>query len=401
MRKLGANAIRVYHVDQGDHSGCMTAFANAGIYLFVDLDTFSSQIEQLSPSWTTAQEDAFRAVMDEFHQFDNTAGFFIGNEVLTLGNHSYVAPYIKAATRDLKAYRNKKGYRNIPIGYSHGEFVAFCRPDEHVLIVLLADITDLRPNLQNYLVCGSDTSDSIDFFGLNAYEWCGANTYQGSGYANLTSQVTEYPIPIFISETGCATMPPRDFQDQAAIFSSQMTPYWSGAIIYEWLQEANHYGLISYEGDTNALITRATGTFATAGTPKPVTPDFSNLMSAWAEVTPVGTSLEAYTPSNSPPPCPPYTEGAWEVAGNVALPSVNEAFNPTVQYSITAGHLPTGRLTTESVAVGSIYTPTSSKGNDDNAAGKFVTVPVIFADDAIIGNGAILITGMLGLIWWL
>lgn len=48
MSELGANAIRVYHVDpNADHKGCMTAFADAGIYLFVDLDTFTTQIEQV------------------------------------------------------------------------------------------------------------------------------------------------------------------------------------------------------------------------------------------------------------------------------------------------------------------------------------------------------------------
>ena len=46
MKDLGANTIRVYHVDPTqDHSGCMSAFADQGIYLFVDLDTFSTQID--------------------------------------------------------------------------------------------------------------------------------------------------------------------------------------------------------------------------------------------------------------------------------------------------------------------------------------------------------------------
>lgn len=46
MSQLGANAIRVYHVDPtGSHSGCMSAFADAGIYLFVDLDTFNTAID--------------------------------------------------------------------------------------------------------------------------------------------------------------------------------------------------------------------------------------------------------------------------------------------------------------------------------------------------------------------
>lgn len=49
MKQLGANSIRVYHVDpNGDHSSCMRTFGDAGIYLWVDLDTFNTQIEQVS-----------------------------------------------------------------------------------------------------------------------------------------------------------------------------------------------------------------------------------------------------------------------------------------------------------------------------------------------------------------
>ena len=46
MQNLTANAIRVYHVSaDGDHDGCMSAFADAGIYLLLDLDTFDTQID--------------------------------------------------------------------------------------------------------------------------------------------------------------------------------------------------------------------------------------------------------------------------------------------------------------------------------------------------------------------
>lgn len=49
MKTLGANAIRVYHVDpDADHEGCMSAFASAGIYLFLDLDTFTTDIDPVS-----------------------------------------------------------------------------------------------------------------------------------------------------------------------------------------------------------------------------------------------------------------------------------------------------------------------------------------------------------------
>lgn len=45
MKELGANTIRVYHVDpSANHDGCMQAFADAGIYVLVDLDTYSTYI---------------------------------------------------------------------------------------------------------------------------------------------------------------------------------------------------------------------------------------------------------------------------------------------------------------------------------------------------------------------
>lgn len=54
MQDLGANAIRVYHVDPtADHKGCMDAFADVGIYLFVDLDDFPTQIQPVRSLKTT------------------------------------------------------------------------------------------------------------------------------------------------------------------------------------------------------------------------------------------------------------------------------------------------------------------------------------------------------------
>ncbi len=46
MKQLGANSIRVYHVDpSGDHSGCMNAFAQNNIYVWVDMDSFKTYIQ--------------------------------------------------------------------------------------------------------------------------------------------------------------------------------------------------------------------------------------------------------------------------------------------------------------------------------------------------------------------
>lgn len=263
--------------------------------------------------------------MDEFQQYNNTAGLFVGNEVLTLGNGSVAAPYIKAAARDTKAYRNSKGYRDIPIGYS------------------AADIASLRPMLQNYLACGTNSSENVDFFSLNAYEWCGDSSYTVSGYDQLIANATNYPIPIFFSETGCNTPEPRTFADQAATFGSQMDGIWSGAIIYEWIEESNNYGLISYGPSVDPTASTAPPDgYTRSGTPTPISPDFSNLSNQWATLSPSGTSENAYTPSLTPPPCPAYTSGVWEVNGDVALPTLGQTFNAQIQSSITAGTAASG-----------------------------------------------------------
>lgn len=45
MKDFGANARRVYHVDaEASHEGCMKAFADTGIYVLVDIDTFDTYI---------------------------------------------------------------------------------------------------------------------------------------------------------------------------------------------------------------------------------------------------------------------------------------------------------------------------------------------------------------------
>ena len=110
MKTLGANSIRVYHVDpRADHDGCMKTFADAGIYIWLDLDTFDTYIQgpgMPQPQWNESQYEAYQTVMDVFHKYENLGGFFVGNEVLTSPETDVAAPYVKAAAADMKAYRD-------------------------------------------------------------------------------------------------------------------------------------------------------------------------------------------------------------------------------------------------------------------------------------------------------
>ncbi|KAI1266131.1 Glucanosyltransferase-domain-containing protein [Xylariaceae sp. FL1019] len=321
MKTLGVNSIRVYHVDpDADHDDCMSVFEDAGIYTLIDLDTFNSYILPEDPYWNQTQYDAYAKVIDTFAGYDNVLGLFVGNEIIAQANQSLAAPFIKAAVRDMKAYRDSKDYRKIPIGYS------------------AADIAELRPYLQDYLTCGGNSSENVDFFGLNSYQWCDPTDYQTSGYANLESGAKDFPVPIFFSETGCNTPGPRLFEDQAAIFGSSMSQDWSGAIIYEWIEEANHYGLISYGPTVAPTATGANvvGGYSRAGTPTPVSPDFSNLSKQWATLKPTGVKSSAYKASVSTRECPASTSGGWLVDGNVKVPTLGASLGTNTYTSVAS-----------------------------------------------------------------
>ncbi|KAI0025096.1 glycoside hydrolase family 72 protein [Xylariomycetidae sp. FL0641] len=320
MKTIGVNTIRVYHVDpDADHDGCMKAFDDAGIYTMIDLDTFTSYILPNDPSWNQTQFDAYSKVMDTFQGYDNVLGLFVGNEIIAINNQSLAAPFIKAACRDLKSYRDSKGYRQIPIGYS------------------AADIAELRPMLQDYLTCGGNASENIDFFGLNSYQWCDPSTYKTSGYANLQDEAKDFPVPIFFSETGCNVPGPRLFEDQAAIFGDDMVGTWSGSIIYEWIQEENNYGLISYGPQVEATATAkdVVGGFTRSGTPTPVSPDWDNLSKQWATLSPTGVASAKYkADSVSTRECPISTADGWLVNGNVAVPTLGATLGSSSYSSV-------------------------------------------------------------------
>lgn len=299
---------------------------------------------QTHPEWTERQFNRFKAVLDEFQKFENTAGFFVGNEVITTKEGSAAAPYILAAARDMKAYRDSKGYRRIPVGYS------------------AADIAELRPMLQYYLACGKEPTDRVDFFGLNAYEWCGHSGFMQSGYNVLQENATDYPVPIFFSETGCNAVRPRTFDDQKVIFGVEMADTWSGSIVYEWIQETNDYGLISYGPplhDTAPTNTLVEDGFLRKGTPTPVSPEFQNLKSQWATLNPTGVRLSDYTKSTSkatitPLVCPSSTPGGWAVDPSSPLPTLGQ------KYSKVQGNAATSTSGSTASGTGGISSPTTA-----------------------------------------
>ncbi|KAG9230247.1 Glucanosyltransferase-domain-containing protein [Amylocarpus encephaloides] len=313
MKTIGTNSIRVYHVDPLlNHDGCMKAFADAGIYVWLSLPTFNTSIESTNPYWSEPMFSAYTKIVDAMQGYENMGGFWIGNEVVIKPDQSLATPVVRAAAADMKAYIALKNYRKIPVGYS------------------AADIAELSPMVQNYLACDPDPANNIDFFGLNSYRWCGESSYQISGYDTLQAAAKDYPIPIFFSETGCNQPAPRLFTDQAAIFGPDMVNTWSGSIIYEWVQEVNNFGLVNY-GPNGQIY---------GGPPAPMQPGFDNLANQWKNITPNGVAEAAYTPSLVAPPCPAATAG-WQVNGNVVIPTLAKQIIAAAASGISPTSAPT------------------------------------------------------------
>lgn len=63
----------------------MKAFEDAGIYVLIDMTTPTIYINSLEPEWTKSLRDAFAQVVDGFQQYNNTLGFFAGNEIINQG----------------------------------------------------------------------------------------------------------------------------------------------------------------------------------------------------------------------------------------------------------------------------------------------------------------------------
>jgi hypothetical protein len=231
FKDLGLNTIRVYSVDNSeDHDECMTALADAGIYLVLDVNTPKYSLNRAEPkqSYNDVYLQYIFATIDKFAKYDNTLAFFSGNEVINDGPSSKAAPYVKAVTRDMRTYLRSRKLREVPVGYS------------------AADVDTNRLEMAEYMNCGSDDERS-DFFAFNDYSWCDPSSFTTSGWDQKVKNFTGYGLPLFLSEYGCNTNT-RKFEEVEALYSTKMTGVYSGGLVYEYSEAGNKYGLVEISG---------------------------------------------------------------------------------------------------------------------------------------------------------
>ncbi|AET37793.1 1,3-beta-glucanosyltransferase Ecym_2035 [Eremothecium cymbalariae DBVPG len=244
FQEAGINTIRIYSINPDlNHDVCMTMLAAAGIYLILDVNSplQNQHLNRYEP-WSSYSEsylDHVFKVIEQFGHYNNTLGFFAGNEVVNdrrSAQHS--PPYLKALVSDMKKYIYRHSPRRIPVGYS------------------AVDDLKYRVPLSRYLECydANNSFNDVDFYGVNSYQWCGRQTFETSGYDQLVEAYRNYTKPVFFSEFGCNEVVPRQFEEVEALFSKEMFAVFSGGLVYEFNQETNNYGLVDTDASGNAHL---------------------------------------------------------------------------------------------------------------------------------------------------
>ncbi|KAF2973258.1 hypothetical protein GQX73_g262 [Xylaria multiplex] len=295
LEKLGVNAIRTYAIDpKADHSACMKLLDDAGIYVIADLGEPALSINRDDPAWNVDLFERYKGVIDNLGQYDNTIGFFSGNEVTNNATNTDASAYVKAATRDTKKYiadKMSKGGRWMGVGYAAN------------------DDAEIRVNMAQYFNCG-DQDEAIDFWGYNIYSWCGKSSFEKSGYDVQVEFFANYSVPVFFAEYGCNTVggaEGRLWDDTTALYSDEMTGVFSGGIVYMFHEEENDYGVAKVTGDQVKTLK-----------------NYDTLRTKLAAVDPSSTSMSAYEPTNSPAACPAISEN-WKVSKASLPPTPDSA----------------------------------------------------------------------------
>jgi hypothetical protein len=149
--------------------------------------------------------------------------------------------------------------------------------------------------------CGT-ADERSDFFGFNDYSWCDPSSFQISGWDQKTKNFTGYGIPIFLSEYGC-NINTRKFEEVASLYSTNMTPVYSGGLVYEYSEEGSKYGLVTIKSTTEV----------TEGA------DFTALQTAFkGTANPSGDG--GYNSTGGASTCPPQSS-TWNVTTD-ALPAI-------------------------------------------------------------------------------
>lgn len=216
LKNLNVNLIRVYQVDPNlSHDKIMALLRDNEIYVMIGTVTKEINVNRLKPEYSTKVYDRVVQVVDSFSKYENVFSFSVGNEVVfpgviydgvknimkicdsekeciqkTIDLEKKDAAVLKSLVRDIKRYMRSKHMRAIPVGIAMQD-----GPQKTIKPNSLIG-TDI---IAQYYACG-DQNTRIDTIGINTYRYLSNGSL--NSYDDLSKEVKELPIPIFLSESG-------------------------------------------------------------------------------------------------------------------------------------------------------------------------------------------------------
>jgi len=324
LQNLTVNAIRVYSVNSSmNHDSCMSLFSQAGIYVIIDLSLpTNGSININSPSWSTNLLDEYIQTIDAFAKYDNVLAYNVGNEVANGSSTTYVAPYVKAAARDTKAYLQSINSTAL-VGYAAIDGIAG-------FVLPLAEFLSCDPSSTN------SANSSIDLFGLNNYEWCGDSSY-AAAYAGTNTEFAQYNVVAYFSEFGCITSPPRLWTEVDALFGTDLYMVWSGGVAF------SYFPAVSPQGQFGIVNVSADGSTVTTS------PDYVRLQQQYSNVSFLNSPAQPAAGTATYPSCPPTT--ASFNASDTLPPTPNDAACNCLEQNLSCRFTPQTTNTTAIVGV--------------------------------------------------
>ena len=227
LAKLGINTIVSIDFNTfSDHSACMRAFENAGIYVIaifslrIDLAYRVDQKVAFSVDYTLY--DRFIKLVDGLSIHHNLIGF-----MMDLNDHrsDWIArlPLSKALIRDVKEYIGRHGRRKFPVG-AYGN-----NPGKSTLI----------PDI---MACGG-SQIGADFFAFDlpldpAVEGLLRCANSSTAYEDLAKQYQDSSFPVLVTYT-CPANRSHSFQEVQYIYSEAGAASFAGAIADDWFPNKN------------------------------------------------------------------------------------------------------------------------------------------------------------------
>ena len=187
LLQLRINVVRVSNVDiTKDHTECLNAFADAGIYVLAELRSPSQWMEP-KPEWTRWDIPLFEqylAVVEQLSKFTNVLGFVVG-DTGDRAENSPGLPFYKAAVRDIRELVKQRSLREVPIGWILGSPFLAAKTTEQL----------------DYMTC---EDPRVDFMAVGLRETNNDGCTKDLRINETASVYKDAPVPTFLYDHGCS-----------------------------------------------------------------------------------------------------------------------------------------------------------------------------------------------------